>query len=79
MPEIISPVLDLSESDGNRLRLIGVVEAEEGVIGIGGVEIGSFVGSSAHFLFTPTPILLEAAVLIIKTKSNTVDKSSIRG
>jgi len=57
------------------------VEVDDGVIGIGGVGIGSLVGSSpAHFLFVPTVILVAAGVvLIINTQSDTAEKSSIRG
>ncbi len=58
------------------------MEVDDGVICIGGVlGIGSLVGSSpAHFLFTPTSILVAAGVvLIINTQSDTADKSSIRG
>jgi hypothetical protein len=58
------------------------VEVDDGVICIAGVlRIGSLVGSSpAHFLFTPTVILVAAGVvLIINTQSDTADKSSIRG
>jgi hypothetical protein len=62
------------------LGLVEVVEAGNGVIGIGGVGIGLLVGSSAHFLFAPTVILVAAGVvLIINTQSNTSDKSSIQG
>ena len=58
-----------------------VVEVDDGVNDIGGVGIGSLVGSSpAHFLFAPAVVLVAAGVvLIINTQSNTADKSSIRG
>jgi hypothetical protein len=55
------------------------VEAGDDVFGINGVGIGSLVGSSAHFLFIPTVILVASVVLIINTQSDTADKSSIRG
>ncbi len=55
------------------------MEAGDDVIGIDGVGIGLLVGSSAHFLFIPTVILVASVVLIINTQSDTADKSSIRG
>ena len=57
-----------------------IVEAGDGVIGIGGIGIGSFVGSSsAHFLFAPTVWVAAGFVLIINTQSGTADKSSAGG
>ena len=38
-------------------------ELGDGVIGIGGVGIGLLIGSSAHFLFDPTLILVAAVGL----------------
>ena len=58
---------------------VGVLEIGDGVIGMGSVGIGSLNGSSTHFLFTPTLILVAAVGLIINTQSDTADKSSIRG
>ena len=74
----------MEESAGNLLGSpveVVVEEVDDGVIGIGGVGIGSLVGSSpAHFLFAPTVILVAAGVvLIINTQSDTADKSSIQG
>jgi hypothetical protein len=61
------------------LGWVGVLEIGDGVIGMGGVGIGSLNGSSTHFLFNPTLILVAAVGLIINTQSDTADKSSIRG
>ena len=58
---------------------VGVLEIGYGVIGMGGVGIGLLNGSSTHFLFNPTLILVAAVGLIINTQSDTADKSSIRG
>jgi hypothetical protein len=52
----------------------------DGVIGIGGIRIGLLVGSTTHFLFNHTLILVVVVgLIIINTQSDTADKSSIRG